>query len=68
MRKYSYVLSFVLTASLSACASMGAENTEDTLSASGFQMKVADTPQKMALLQAMTQNKIMVHEIGRAHV
>jgi hypothetical protein len=48
-------------ASLSACASMGAENTEDTLSASGFQMKVADTPQKMALLQAMTQNKIMVH-------
>ena len=61
MRRYSCVLGFIFMASLSACASMGAENTEDTLSASGFQMKVADTPQKMALLQAMTQNKIMVH-------
>ena len=61
MRKSSFVPGFILMASLGACASMGAENTEDTLSAAGFQMKMADTPQKLALLKAMTQNKIMVH-------
>ena len=43
------------------CASMGAQDTEDMLSAAQFTMKKADTPAKLALLQALTQNKIMVH-------
>ena len=61
VHKYSYAFGLVLLAALAGCASIGAEKTKDTLSAAGFQMKMADTPQKMALLKAMTQNKIMVH-------
>ena len=61
MKKLSGYFSLALMASLAACASVNAQNTEDTLAAAGFQMKIADTPKKLAFLKAMTQNKIMIH-------
>ena len=51
----------IILMGLTGCASMGAQDTEDMLSAAQFTMKKADTPNKLALLQALTQNKIMVH-------
>ncbi len=55
---------FFLAASLlglSACASIGAQDTEDMLAAAQFTMRKADTPAKHAKLKAMTQNQIMAH-------
>lgn len=54
-----YVL--VVVVSLAGCASMGAQDTEDMLSAAQFTMKKADTPAKLSLLRSLTQNKIMAH-------
>jgi hypothetical protein len=48
-----------------ACASIEkseAIKTERTLAAAGFQMRLADTPQKMAKVEAMTQRKLVPHE------
>jgi hypothetical protein len=48
-----------------ACASIQkseAIKTERTLAAAGFQMRLADTPQKMAKVEAMTQRKLVPHE------
>ena len=38
-----------------------AEETEQLLSAAGFEAKVADTPEKLAHLQTMTQRKLVRH-------
>lgn len=51
-----------LVLAVTACASIErqeAEQTEQLLAATGFKMKLADTPQKQAELQAMKQNKIL---------
>lgn len=48
-----------------ACASIQkseAIQTERLLAAAGFQMRLADTPQKMAKLETMTQRKLVPHE------
>jgi hypothetical protein len=37
------------------------ETQEQLLSAAGFQMKLADTPQKLAHLQEMTRQKLVPH-------
>jgi uncharacterized protein YdbL (DUF1318 family) len=37
------------------------DTQEQLLSASGFQMKLADTPQKLAHLQTMTSQKLVPH-------
>jgi hypothetical protein len=36
--------------------------TERLLAAAGFQMKIADTPQKLARLQTMTQRTLVPHQ------
>ena len=49
---------------LGGCAAMRrqeVERTESTLSAAGFQMKLADTPQRQAHLQALTKHKLVPH-------
>lgn len=56
MKRFATTLGLVLT--LSACASIGAQDTENTLAAAGFSMKSADTPAKLVNLKTMPQNKV----------
>lgn len=58
MKRFATTLGLVLT--LSACASIGAQDTENMLAAAGFSMKNADTPAKLANLKTMPQNKVFV--------
>jgi hypothetical protein len=37
------------------------KSTEDLLSAAGFQMRIPDTPKKMAHLQTLTQRQLVAH-------
>ena len=49
---------------LAGCAAIEKSNAMDIerlLSASGFRMKLADTPQKKANTKAMTQRKVVPH-------
>jgi hypothetical protein len=39
-----------------------ASDTEQLLAAAGFQMKLANTPEKLAHLQTLTQHKVVPHE------
>jgi hypothetical protein len=48
--------------SLSSCGGMQAQSKENLLSAAGFQMKVADSPEKQAHLQSLTQMKVTPHQ------
>jgi hypothetical protein len=61
-------VSFALAgALLTACAAMKAEeatNKEQLLAAAGFKMQLANTPEKLAHLKTLTQQKIVVHEKG----
>ncbi len=45
---------------LPGCGMM-VEDTEQMLSAAGFTMKVADTPEKLAHLETLTQHKLVHH-------
>lgn len=50
---------------LGGCAALQnqqAMDTERLLSAAGFQMKLADIPQRMAHLETLTQRKLVPHE------
>jgi len=58
MKQHRLVLTATLALGLSACASIGAQDTEDMLAAAQFSMKKADTPQKLANLKAMPQYRI----------
>jgi len=49
---------------LTGCAMIeksDATDTEKLLAASGFKMKLADTPEKLANITAMTQRKVVPH-------
>ena len=51
--------------SLAGCASYAeryAQANEQGLTAAGFERQVADTPEKLAFLQALTQRKILVYK------
>jgi len=50
----------VATAALAGCVSVGAPEKEGQLAAAGFVQRPADTPAKMAKLQALPQNQIVV--------
>jgi hypothetical protein len=58
----------VLVLALAGCAVVKevqkneAADKEQLLAAAGFQVKLADTPQKMAHLQTLTQRKLITHE------
>jgi hypothetical protein len=49
----------ILSAGLCGCVSVGAPEKEGQLSAAGFMRLQADTPQKMAKLQALPQDTIV---------
>ena len=50
---------FLASAALAGCVSVGAQETEGQLAAVGFVRQQADTPQKVAKLQALPQNTIV---------
>lgn len=57
-------LAFLALVMLAGCAAMKAREVADTeqlLSAAGFKSKIADTPEKQAHLQSLTQDKIVPH-------
>lgn len=49
---------------LSGCTTLAekAQKTEQTLSASGFQVKLGTTPEQLAHIQAQTQMQLVPHE------
>ncbi|NMQ18130.1 hypothetical protein E4P82_02315 [Candidatus Competibacter phosphatis] len=58
----SWGFAATFTVALVGCAVMQKDNTqttEQTLSAAGFQMKLADTPAKLAQLQGLPQRKLV---------
>ena len=58
----SWVFAATFTVALVGCAAIQKDNTqttEQTLSAAGFQMKLADTPAKLAQLQGLPQRKLV---------
>jgi hypothetical protein len=65
-RKVSFLPTMVAVAlTLAGCAAMQEEKankTEQALAAAGFQMKLADTPAKLAHLQTLTQDKLVPHQ------
>jgi predicted MarR family transcription regulator len=55
----------ILSGFLISCAAIKAQNAEDKeqlLAAAGFKMQLADTPEKLAHLKTLTQQKIVTHE------
>ena len=48
-----------LAAVLAGCVTVGAQQTESMLAAAGFVQHPADTPQKLAKLQALPQNTVV---------
>ncbi|MFC1580183.1 hypothetical protein ACFL4N_04660 [Thermodesulfobacteriota bacterium] len=59
---WSGILMVVLGLAVSGCATQRAVDREQMLSASGFHVKVADTPEKLAHLKELTQHKVVPHE------
>jgi hypothetical protein len=69
----SLFLVVLLVFTLTGCATLERGETVDTeqlLAAAGFKMKLADTPEKLAHLQTLTQHKIVAHqkEVGVGYV
>jgi hypothetical protein len=48
--------------SLTSCGGMQAQSKENLLSAAGFHMRLANTPEKQGQLQSLTQRKIVPHQ------
>jgi len=58
-------ISVILGGMLAGCAAMQKQETLETerlLSAAGFQVKLADAPQKLASLQALPQRKLLLRQ------
>ena len=53
------VAALTLAAVSAGCVTVGAQQTESMLAAAGFVQHPADTPQKLAKLQALPQNAIV---------
>ena len=61
MRHYTRGLTLFVIVALGVVLVGCAEETEQLLSAAGFEAKVADTPEKLAHLQTLTQQKLVRH-------
>ena len=60
----SSVMALLLVFALTGCATLDRGETVDTeqlLAAAGFKMKLADTPEKLAHLQTLTQHTLVSH-------
>ena len=66
MFKFFTVVSFmaILLAGCAAIEKQDTEGTEQLLSAAGFNIKPADTPEKLASLQVMKQHKVVRRELS----
>ena len=51
----------IIAVTLVNCASQEAKSTEQLLAAADFQVRYADTPQKLAKLETLTQRKLVAH-------
>jgi len=51
----------IVAVTLANCASQEAKSTEQLLAAADFQVRYADTPQKLAKLETLTQRKLVAH-------
>jgi hypothetical protein len=60
--------SLAASAALAGCMTMGAPEKEGQLAAAGFVRQQADTPQKLAKLQALPQNTIVFSQRKRGAV
>lgn len=58
-RKFALVAGLAAAVGVSGCASVGAPEKEGQLSAAGFVRLQADTPERVAKLQALPQNTIV---------
>ncbi len=58
-RKFALIAGLAALAGLAGCASIGAPEKEGQLSAAGFVRLQADTPARVAKLQALPQNTIV---------
>jgi hypothetical protein len=56
------ILIVVALLSLAGCASYAERYAQQGLEAAGFERRVADTPEKLVSLQALTQRKILVYQ------
>jgi hypothetical protein len=56
------------SAALAGCMAMGAQEKEGQLAAAGFVRQQADTPEKMAKLQALPQNTIVFSQRKKGNV
>ena len=56
------------SAALAGCMTMGVQEKEGQLAAAGFVRQQADTPQKMAKLQALPQNTFVFAQRKRGNV
>jgi hypothetical protein len=54
----------IVAVTLANCASQEAKSTEQLLAAADFQVRYADTPQKLAKLETLTQRKLVAHPSG----
>lgn len=60
-----FTVVFVIMLALTGCATVEKDTTMDTerlLSAAGFQMRLADTPEKLEKIKKMPQRKIFPHQ------
>ena len=60
-----FAVVFIFALALVACATVEKDTTMDTerlLAASGFQMRLADTPQKLDKIKTMSQRKLIRHQ------
>ena len=59
VRRTTIIGALIASAVLAGCMSVGAQDKEAQLAAAGFVRQQADTPQKVAKLQALPQNTIV---------
>jgi hypothetical protein len=62
------IATLVASGALAGCVTMGAQEKEGQLAAAGFVRTQADTPQKLAKLQALPQNTIVFSQRKKGNV
>ena len=62
--RYRVSIAGLIVLSLGGCTTLAekAQKTEQTLAASGFQVKLGTTPEQLAHIQAQTQMQLVPHE------
>ncbi len=55
----SFICSLGLLVGMSGCSTLDTENSEEMLASAGFEMKLADTPQKEANLKKLPPDQVV---------